>query len=980
MKKLLLLTTALVAAAAPAHAGPVVAAAAWVGGVMSGSAGLVAAIAMRTAVGLGMSAISQAWSKSKAQGPVTRVSFEAQMGDDLPLSFVVGEYATAGKRKYLESWGRNTRFITEVIEVSALPQGFMAMWVDDEPGRLVAGRRGYVSAGASAGDLSEISEGASVPVGALDVGQPLENRASPSARIWVKWVDGTQTAADPFLTWAFGSHPDYPWTAGMIGRGKSYAIVTTRYDKESLTSYPAWLFQPAPMPLYDLRFDSTNGGSGTQRWGDRTTWQPTRNPAVVAYNIARGMYYGTEWVYGGKNLPAWRLPSAEWIAAANACSINVPLAGGGTEPRYRCGLEISVDSEPASVLEEIGKAANMRFAEVGGRLKPIVDLPGAAVFSITDGDILITEGQSFAPFLPLAETFNAISATYPEPREKWASKDAPIYIDTAATADDGGRYLPTSMSYPAVPFAGQVQRLMRSQMRDYRRMRQHQFFLPPDAYALEPGIDLVSWTSDRNGYINKLFMVERLAKTPGMNVSINLREVDPGDYDWSSDFEQPVTITPPLNPVPFDQPIRGLVVTGEIVFDSAARARRSVIRVACSGDEVGVTHIQIERRIFGQSLVTVEPSYPFTAPYAWDLKDVIHGQMYEVRARLLSSFTPRSIWSDWYLVQVPVVGLSWDDLTGEVRDDVESLEDWAEGTGGFYRDVLDELGIVRDEVIEGDFHSFSERERIRADIRQVEVSLGDATASAIDALVVRVEETEDGMAAQSDAITLVEARTDRGTASGLMRVTAESTPAGVQTRIGLRAEATTSEATHSAAMYLEAKSDGTSQAGFVADRFFIANATVANSPRAVPFVVDNGVVYIGDARVRTLSIQDNAVIVPIPLQSTTTYSLTAGGQANVIDATITLDLPAFIFVSWTATAAFTADVQATDFWTAEARIAGVKVASQSGRVTPAGGFVVAGGSLQPAGPCRIVCYLNNMATNATLVHTASNAIVLAAKK
>src|SRR5690606_9862823 len=106
-----------------------------------------------------------------------------------------------------------------------------------------------------------------------------------------------------------------------------------------------------------------------------------------------------------------------------------------------------------------GKAANMHFAEVGGMLKPIVGLPGAASMSFTDEDIIITEGQSFKPFYPVSETYNSLSATYPEPGEKWATKDSPEFIDADALEADRDRYLPTSVSYPAAPYGKQVQRL-----------------------------------------------------------------------------------------------------------------------------------------------------------------------------------------------------------------------------------------------------------------------------------------------------------------------------------------------------------------------------------------------------------------------------------------------------------------------------------------------------------------------------------------
>lgn len=652
MKKLLVIVTALaVFSAGPAHAGFVPAAVAWVSSTFAVTAATAAA-ALNFVGGIALNAIAGALYRPKLPG--ADVSVDVKVGDNLPLSFVVGESATAGKRKYVGNWGDNTRFITEVLEYSALPQGLDGIWINDERGNI------------------RLADGMETLGGIANVGYRLRNYNRDGAtRIWVRWLDGTQMAADQTLINLFGNDPDYPWTAAHIGRGKSYAIVTSLYDDETLTSYPDFLVEPTPLPLYDWRFDSTNGGNGTQRWADQSTHRPTRNPAVIAYNIARGIYFGSEWVYGGKNLPAWRLPIAEWTAAANACDQLVTLASGATEPRYRCGLEISVDMEPASVLDEIGRSANMKFAEVGGRLKPIVDLPGAAVFSFTDGDILTTEGQSFSPFYPASDTFNAITASYPERGEKWATKDAPEYIDTAAREDDGGRYLPTSMSYGAVPFGRQVQRLMRSQMRDFRRTRIHQFYLAPDAYALEPGIDMVSWTSDRNGYINKLFVVENVTKTPGMNVLVSLREVDPSDYDWSSDFERPIVITPPVNPRPFVQTSDGFNVAPSTILDQASNARRPDVLATYVGDQVGITSIQIRARVLGRTELVVDTLRRWNVGQAWRSFNVLPSTAYEFQARLYSDLTPRGAWSPWRTVTTPDVGFTWEDWDEALREEIE---------------------------------------------------------------------------------------------------------------------------------------------------------------------------------------------------------------------------------------------------------------------------------------------------------------------
>ncbi|MDS9468217.1 phage tail protein [Paracoccus sp. MBLB3053] len=651
MRFLVFLTAALALAAGPAHAGPVVGIAAWVGSTLAGSIG---AALLNLGLGLAGSLITSALAKAKLGKQGVNVNFDVQFGDDLPLSFTLGDYVTAGKRKYIGSWGKNNRYITEVIEISSLPQpGLNAVWVDDELGTVLWGEEDDNGTG-------------------YNLGHPITNYDDDGHRMWIRWHDGTQAAADTMLVNLFSTDPDYPWSAAAVGTGKTYVVITTRYDSDTLTSYPAFMFQPAPLALYDIRKDSTNGGSGTHRWNDPSTWEPSRNPVVIAYNIIRGIYYGSEWVWGGKNLAAWRLPSAEWIVAANEAQAPVAMSDGSNEAAYRVGLEVTADMEPADVLEEIARCANLRFPEVGGRIKVVCGLPGAAVFSFTDEDVVITEGQSFKPFTPLSETYNAISATYPEPVEKWTMKDAGEYVAADLTAADGGRYLPLSVSYPAAPYGKQVQRLKRAQLRDFRRVRRHQFHLPPDAYALEPGVDMVSWTSARNGYINKLFVVEEVAKTPGMLVAVTLREVDPSDYDWSSDFEVEVTATPPKVPRPVLQTVTGFGAEPVLIHDSNGEARRVAIRVWCDGDEVGVTGMRAQVRKAGETDAVIDGVMPWRDPHSWYVHNVAQRTAYEVRGQLVSNIAPIGIWTTWQPVTTGAIYLTDDDFEDSITSLFES--------------------------------------------------------------------------------------------------------------------------------------------------------------------------------------------------------------------------------------------------------------------------------------------------------------------
>ncbi|MCB5412472.1 hypothetical protein H0485_21225, partial [Pseudogemmobacter sp. CC-YST710] len=133
MKFRILFTAALFAlAAGPAHAGPIAAAVAWVGGVIA--AGGAAAAIMQMALSLALNVVATAIAKAVRKAPEVSVKFEVELGDDTPLKFSLGTYATAGKRRYVGSWGWNTRFVTMVVECSSLPQGLSGVWVGDDRG------------------------------------------------------------------------------------------------------------------------------------------------------------------------------------------------------------------------------------------------------------------------------------------------------------------------------------------------------------------------------------------------------------------------------------------------------------------------------------------------------------------------------------------------------------------------------------------------------------------------------------------------------------------------------------------------------------------------------------------------------------------------------------------------------------------------------------------------------------------------------
>ncbi|WP_286203134.1 phage tail protein [Rhizobium lusitanum] len=496
-------------------------------------------------------------------------------------------------------------------------------------------------------------------------GYPVQQyRVSGKDYLWIKFLDGTQSGPDAFLTAKFGTDPDRPWKSTMIGLGCQVVILTARYNTDLFSGIPSGLYQPHPVPLYDIRKDPSAGGNGAHRWDNPATWEPTSNPATMIYNLARGVYYGSEWVYGGQNIAAFSLPAANWMAAANACDAAVTLDDGSKEPAFRAGYEVQCDQQPLDVISELLKGCNGRMAEVGGVFKMLISTPGGAIYSFSDDDIIVTEEQDFQPFPSLSDTYNAIEATYPEPGEKWATKDAPGRYNADLEVLDGDRRLPAQIQFPAVPFANQVQRVGLAMIQDYRRFRVHQISLPPDAYPLEPN-DVVSWTSARNGYAEKKFLVVKVEPQVNFLTVVTLKEVDPADYDWHSGLQLPTAIGWIGSITPPSQPMTGWTVEPGTVKDAGGIARRPAIKISCASDMDDVERVWVQVRLKETGDVVFDSdSTRYELPFSW----LISGQWtlpntdYEARGRYIPKSNRATDWSAWLTVKTPNILISTVDI------------------------------------------------------------------------------------------------------------------------------------------------------------------------------------------------------------------------------------------------------------------------------------------------------------------------------
>lgn len=731
-----------------------------------GGLGAIGTFLLRTAVGIGLNLLAQAIA-GKPKDPTFSINGTLQSGGDLARSFILGRTATAGSLVWANTWGKDgdtpNAFLTQVIALSDLPVASLdEVWVNGEKCT-------------------------------LDIANPDAERGFPvteyNGNLWVKFYDGTQTTVDNFLVTTASSSGQRSWGNTRVGYGIAYAIVTAKVTKNMFSGIPSFKFVVSGAKLYDITKDSTAGGVGTHRWSDPTTWGGDGDhlPAVQAYNLLRGLTYGGKWFYGLQGLAAARLPAANWITQINKCRATINGASG-PEPTYRSAGEIQIEAPLASALEAVLTTCQGRISEIGGVYSIYLGAPDAPSFSFSDGDILSTEEQSFTPFFGLSDTINGISATYPSPADGWSPKTAPPLYRTDLEALHGNRRLMADVPLDFVPYAEQVQRLMLSALQEGQRARRHTLVLPPEFWAYAVPGAILSWTSERNGYVAKLFRVDGAADRANLDVMIDITEVDPSDYEWDSetDYHEPIDgAVGPIRPAP--QPIIDWFAAPASVKDDDGLDRRPAILLTwdnTAGRLDDVVGIEFEVRL-AADLTTVyagRTDQPETGSLLIS-QGLLPNTTYGVRGRYIPGGDRATLWSDWLTVVTPnilITDVSVDlgAIAAEINVTLKNLFTYMDEVRGTLEQIALSASDTAGEVASRD---------------AVAVRFRNATAVAMSQLSASIETIDGELVAQAAALTAVEATVGGATAEGLFRLFAEAGSGDVVSRAVAQVRATLSD-------------------------------------------------------------------------------------------------------------------------------------------------------------------------------------------
>lgn len=650
---------------------------------------------------------------------------QQQVGGKVPLSFLVGTYATAGKLEYVNSWGNaggvTNSFLTHVVSLSDLPiHGVTKIYVNSE--------------GLELGDDDHATQGFPVPACNID----------GRDHLWLEFKDGQQTTANSFLTGKFGSDPDQPWEADMVGRGIAYVTLTARWNREFWNGEPRYLMQTEGILLYDPREDTTAGGSGPQRRDDPETWTFSDNPVVIIYNILIGIRYAGEWVWGMQDdIDPSRLPYDTWSTAMDLCDQQIELNAGGSEKRFRAGREISVNETPIDVINDLLTGCTGRMSESAGIYTILIGATPAAVATFTDASVIVTEGTTLEPFPPIDDVINGATATFVAPQQAWTPKETRGYYSAPFRAADGGHLRTVGLTLNTIFSGSTAQRVLKATVNDNRRFGRHVLPLTPEFGAYRP-LQVLRWNSDVNQYVTKDFLITSIAEAPNGNVVVGLQEVDPTDHNWvPGTDEQVITYTPVFVIRPAPQDATGFQVFADSIDDNDGTPRRPTFRVQYEGDQDDVQSIGFEVKLNEAAdddlVVSGTFSYgnPATNP---DPKSTRINNVFppntilEARFKFLPFSGRTTLWSEWLPVTTPDVRFgALDVYEGSITADLpESVKNWQTWVGDGLRDLIGQLEEVARRAQQQDLANYRDVQVMK---RSLVSAFGDARAEFSEQIV-----------------------------------------------------------------------------------------------------------------------------------------------------------------------------------------------------------------------------------------------------
>lgn len=308
--------------------------------------------------------------------------------------------------------------------------------------------------------------------------------------------------------------------------------------------------------LYDSRKDSTNGGAGTHRYTDDTTWEWSDNPALC---IADYLF-----VYMDAD-PAQDIDWPSVAAAADDCDVSVSIPGTPTtEKRFTCNGAFLTDENHEAILVQLKESMAGRLIWTGGEWTMYAGVyqtpPASDPIDLTwlAGDVNIRGAA------PTGERFNEVTGFYVDPERDYQSVEFNAAINSSYVTRDAGLSLPFDHSLRFTNSEYMAQRISIRKLDQFDNQIIADLICNEKGAKIEPGL-FYEVTLTEFSWTDKVFRCIGWEPTPSGNYKVTLKE------DFSTRYTDPTVgeyttrtlagvIVPPGQIVP---PPTSLATTGK---------------------------------------------------------------------------------------------------------------------------------------------------------------------------------------------------------------------------------------------------------------------------------------------------------------------------------------------------------------------------------------------------------------------------------
>ncbi len=464
-------------------------------------------------------------------------------------------------------------------------------------------------------------------------GEMAVNTAGIAQGRWAGRVLSEKKLGDANQTAFFGLKAALPdkWTEDHRLRGCAAIRLRLTYDQDAF---------PGGIPNITVDIEGKN-----DIWDPRTQGAGySENPALCLADYMAN----TTWGIGASIGLVDGVDELSLVEAANICDEAVPLASGGSEPRYACNGVISLSEAPKTIIEGMLSSFAGRCAFSGGAWRIHAGAWRAPSVALTS-DHVRTGGLTLATRVTMSSNFNGLRGQFVSPENDWQPDDFPAYASAVYLAEDGGEQKWRDISLPFTISAAMAQRLAKIELERARRQMTVRLSGKLSAWAATVG-DTVTLSYGRWGFAAKPFEVHGVSLDIAASgdaalllPELVLRETSPLVYDWSASEEQIYAAAPRTAlPSAYDIPAPGAPQIAEDLYITRDGGGLKVLaRIFWEAAPSGfIANYRLEARQVGDAAWR---DYGRTDGLSLEIRDIAPGD-WEFRVKAVSVLGVSSVW------------------------------------------------------------------------------------------------------------------------------------------------------------------------------------------------------------------------------------------------------------------------------------------------------------------------------------------------